>query len=263
MDKGGIMNLDCFYCGDAIEIMSTFPEESVDLICADPPYNLGKDYGNTIDKKDWAEYEKFTRQWIKEAVRILKHNGTIYVFMGVRFISSLYTMLENDFGLIFNGWITWHYTQGMGRTKGFSPRHEDILYFVKGRDYTFNLNDIRIPQKYYRQRNNMEGANPGDVWQFSHVHYCSKEREEHPTQKAEGVMERMILASSKLGGIVLDPFVGSGTTCKVAKTLRRHWIGIDINPTYIAVSEKRMSISTTLFDSIDPRINREPLDLKK
>lgn len=257
------MNLDCFYCGDAIEIMSTFPEESVDLICADPPYNLGKDYGNTIDKKDWAEYEKFTRQWIKEAVRILKHNGTIYVFMGVRFISSLYTMLENDFGLIFNGWITWHYTQGMGRTKGFSPRHEDILYFVKGRDYTFNLNDIRIPQKYYRQRNNMEGANPGDVWQFSHVHYCSKEREEHPTQKAEGVMERMILASSKLGGIVLDPFVGSGTTCKVAKTLRRHWIGIDINPTYIAVSEKRMSISTTLFDSIDPRINREPLDLKK
>lgn len=104
----------------------------------------------------------------------------------------------------------------------------------------------------------MEGANPGDVWQFSHVHYCSKEREEHPTQKPEGVMERMIQASSNPMDIVLDPFVGSGTTCKVARALGRHWIGIDINPDYIAMSERRMAHSTTLFDSIDPRINRKP-----
>ena len=264
MDKGvKIMELDRFYCGDAVEIMRTFPEQSVDLICADPPYNLGKDYGETVDKKDWAEYEEFTQQWVGEAVRLLKSHGTIYIFMGVRFISRLYLMLESDFGLLFNGWITWHYTQGMGRTRGFSPRHEDILYFAKGKDYTFNLDDIRIPQKYYRKRNNMQGANPGDVWQFSHVHYCSKEREEHPTQKPEGVMERMIRASSSPGDIVLDPFVGSGTTCKVARALGRHWIGIDVNPDYIAMSENRMARSTTLFDSIDPRANRTPLDLKE
>jgi site-specific DNA-methyltransferase (adenine-specific) len=264
MDKGVMkMKMDRFYCGDAIEIMKIFLDKSINLICADPPYNLGKDYGSTIDKKDWAEYEKFTHRWISEAIRLLKDNGSIYIFMGVRFISRLYVMLENDFGLLFNGWITWHYTQGMGRTKGFSPRHEDILYFVKGKDYIFNLDDIRIPQKYYRQRNNMEGANPGDVWQFSHVHYCSKEREKHPTQKPEGVIERIIRASSNPGDIVLDPFIGSGTTCKVARALGRHWIGIDINPDYITMSEKRMARSTTLFDSIDPRANRKPLDLKK
>ncbi|MCJ7507398.1 MAG: site-specific DNA-methyltransferase [candidate division Zixibacteria bacterium] len=243
--------------------MKTFPSKCIDLICTDPPYNLGKDYGNTIDKRSWAEYEKFTQQWLNEAVRLLRDNGTIYVFMGVRFISRLYSLLENEFDLLFNGWITWHYTQGMGRTKGFSPRHEDILCFVKGKGYTFNLDDIRVPQKYYRHRNNMDGANPGDVWQFSHVHYCSKEREKHPTQKPEALMERMIRASSNTGDIVLDPFVGSGTTCKVAKSLGRHWIGIDINPDYIAKCEKRLSRLASLFDSIDPRINRKPLDLKK
>jgi site-specific DNA-methyltransferase (adenine-specific) len=151
----------------------------------------------------------------------------------------------------------------MGRTKGFSPRHDDVLYFTKSRDFTFNLDDIRIPQKYYRQRNNMNGANPGDVWQFSHVHYSSKEREEHPTQKPEAVMERMIRASSNVGDIVLDPFVGSGTTCKVARDLGRQWIGIDINPDYIALSERRMAQTATLFDSFDPRLNRIPLDLPR
>ena len=261
--KNRRMEIDRFYSDDAVEIMRTFPSESVDLVCADPPYNLGKHYGNMVDKKDWVEYEKFTRLWLSEAIRLLKTNGTIYVFMGVRFISKLCIMLEDDFGLVFNGWITWHYTQGVGRIRGFSPRHEDILCFTKGNKHKFNLGDIRIPQKYYRRRNNMEGANPGDVWLFSHVHYCSKEREEHPTQKPEGVLERMIRASSDTGDIVLDPFVGSGTTCKVARALGRHWIGIDINPNYIAMSQKRMARAPDLFDSIDPRKNRIPLDLGK
>ncbi len=255
------MELDRFYCGDALEILQSFPDQYVHLICTDPPYNLGKHYGNNIDRREWDEYERFTRNWLDQAIRILRKDGSIYIFMGVRFIARLYTMLEEEFGLLFNGWITWHYTQGMGRTKGFSPRHEDILYFTKSRRFTFNLDDIRIPQKYYRKRNNMKGANPGDVWRFSHVHYCSAEREEHPTQKPEAVMERIILASSNPGKIVLDPFVGSGTTCKVARDLGRHWIGIDVNPKYIAMSENRMLSSRTLFDSIDPRIERVPLDL--
>lgn len=256
------MEIDRFYCGDATEIMRNLPDKSIDLICADPPYNLGKDYGNSIDKKNWTEYEEFTDQWLEQAIRILKDNGTIYVFMGVRFISKLFIILENDFGLHFNGWITWHYTQGMGRTKGFSPRHDDILYFAKGKNFIFNIDDIRIPQKYFRKRNNMNGANPGDVWQFSHVHYCSKEREKHPTQKPEALIERMIRASSNPGDIILDPFVGSGTTCRVAKILDRHWIGIDINPDYISMSQNRMDRSNTLFDSVDPRVTREPLDVK-
>lgn len=181
--------------------------------------------------------------------------------MGVRFISDLFRIMEDEFSLYFNGWITWHYTQGMGRKMGFSPRHEDILYFTKSREYTFNLDDIRIPQKYYRERNNMAGANPGDVWQFSHVHYCSAEREQHPTQKPEALIERIVRASSDPEDFVLDPFVGSGTTCKVANVLGRRWIGIDINPEYIAMTQRRINTAFEGFDSFDPRTQRIPKDL--
>lgn len=258
-----MIETNCFTCGDAALSMEEFPAESVDLIIADPPYNLGKDYGNSKDLKAWHEYEEFTKTWLTEAVRILKPSGTIYVFMGVRFISRLFLMMDEEFSLVFNSWITWHYTQGMGRKRGFSPRHEDILYFTKSDLFTFNLDDVRIPQKYYRKRNNMTGANPGDVWQFSHVHYCSSEREPHPTQKPEALMERMIQASSNEGDLVLDPFVGSGTTCRVADVLKRKWIGIDLNPEYTEMSKRRIREKSTMFDSVDLRVARTPRDLPK
>lgn len=258
-----MMEYNRLICGDAIEEMSRLPDNCVDLIVADPPYNLGKDYGNNQDTKAWHEYELFTRNWLKEADRILKKTGTCYVFMGVKFIARLFLMLEEELKFQFNSWITWHYTQGMGRKTGFSPRHEDILYFTKSQDFTFNLDSVRIPQKYYRSVNNMTGANPGDVWQFSHVHYCSDEREQHPTQKPEALLERIILASSQPGDFVLDPFVGSGTTCKVADVLNRKWIGIDINPDYIAMSQRRIEASIAQFDSFDPRTERVPRDLPK
>jgi site-specific DNA-methyltransferase (adenine-specific) len=258
-----MMRTNYLICGDACEEMLKLPDTCVDLIVADPPYNLGKDYGNNRDLKAWRDYENFTRTWLTQAIRLLKPTGSLYVFMGVRFISKLFIILEDDFGLNFNGWTTWHYTQGMGRKTGFSPRHEDILFFTKTRDYTFNLDDVRIPQKYYRERNNMEGANPGDVWQFSHVHYSNPERQRHPTQKPEALLERIIRASSNSGDIVLDPFVGSGTTCRVAKALQRQWIGIDINPEYITMSQKRVDTILEQFDSFDPRAQRMPRDLPK
>ena len=256
------MDSNCLICGDATATMSAFPKESVDLLIADPPYNLGKDYGNNRDLLAWDEYEEFTQNWLSEAYRILKPTGTIYVFMGVRYISNLFRRLE-AMDLLFNGWITWHYTQGMGRKSGFSPRHEDILYFTKSSTFTFNLDAIRVPQKYYRERNNMAGANPGDVWEFSHVHYCSAEREAHPTQKPEALIERVVRASSNTGDLVLDPFVGSGTTCRIAKLLDRRWIGIDVNPEYIEMSEKRLLSTELRLDSIDPRLERVPKDLPK
>lgn len=250
-------------CGDATQEMTKLPARSIDLVIADPPYNLGKNYGNNIDEKDWVEYQAFTRAWLREAVRVLKPTGSIYVFMGVRFISKLYSLLEDEFELHLNSWITWHYTQGMGRKVGFSPRHEDILFFNRSKNFTFNLDDVRIPQKYFRQRNNMSGANPGDVWQFSHVHYCSAEREEHPTQKPEALMERIIKSSSNPGDLVLDPFVGSGTTSRVAKVLGRDWIGIELNPQYVAMAEKRLAMDSLDFDSFDPRVSRVPRDLPR
>jgi DNA modification methylase len=145
--------------GDAILEMKKIASNSIDLIIADPPYNLGKDYGNDSDSKEFEDYISFTKEWTTEAKRILKPKGTIYVFMGFKFISYLYQILERDQKLIFNNWICWHYTQGIGKKKGFSPRHDDILMFTKSKEFTFNLDDIKIPQKFYRSVNNMRGAN--------------------------------------------------------------------------------------------------------
>lgn len=249
-------------CGDAVEEMAKLPDKSVRLIVTDPPYNLNKDYGNNQDNLEFTEYLEFSRKWLKEAYRVLTDDGTIYVFMGMRYISYIYTILEQELGMTFNSWITWFYTQGMGKTKGFSPRHDDILMFTKNpKKFVFNLDDIRVPQKFYRSVNNMRGANPGNVWEFSHMHYCNKNRQKHPTQKPEGLYERMILTSSNEGDTVLDPFAGSGTLLRVCQQTNRNGIGIEINSEYIDMIHQRLSASFNGFDSIDVRMKRVPNDL--
>jgi len=249
--------------GDALELLGTIESESVDLIIADPPYNLGKNYGNNHDIRAFREYLQFSEAWLQESYRVLAPHGTIYVFMGFRFISYLYDILDQRLGMCFNSWITWHYTQGTGRTRGFSPRHDDILMFTKTDDFKFNLDSVRVPQKYYRDRNNMAGANPGDVWTFSHVHYSNPEREDHPTQKPEAMVARMVLASSDEGDLVLDPFFGSGTTLRVCQVLNRRCIGIELNPGYVDLARRRMARPFEGFDSVDPRVNRIPKDLPR
>jgi len=246
---------------DALRYLQEMEADSVDVVIADPPYNLGKDYGNNTDQKTFDEYIDFSREWIREAHRVLKSTGTIYVFMGVRFISYLYSILEKEYNFVFNSWITWHYTQGLGKTKGFSPRHDDILMFTKTKNYKFFLDDVRVPQKYYRSINNMRGANPGDVWAFSHVHYCNSNRQAHPTQKPEALIERMILASSEENDFVLDPFSGSGTTLRICQQLNRNCIGIELNPEYIILTKERLEQPFTGFDTIDERMERIPNDL--
>jgi len=248
--------------GNSLELFSTLNSCSVDLIISDPPYNLGKDYGNNHDLKGFAEYLEFSRMWLSEAHRVLKPTGSIYVFMGVRFISYLYGIMDRDLGMFFNSWICWHYTQGIGKKIGFSPRHDDVLLFNKSRKFTFNLDAVRVPQKYYRARNNMRGANPGDVWKFSHVHYCNENRQDHPTQKPEGLMERMVLASSNEGDLVIDPYAGSGTTLRVCQQLNRNCVGFELNPDYVEMTKERLSKPFGGFDSIDERMERVPFDLR-
>ena len=256
------MNKQRIILGDAISEMQSLPTESFDLIIADPPYNLGKDYGNNHDIKGFEEYLDFSKNWLTEAYKKLKPTGTIYVFMGFRFISYLYDILDRELGMFFNSWIVWHYTQGMGKTRGFSPRHDDILMFTKSKDFCFNLDDVRVPQKYYRDRNNMRGANPGDVWEFSHVHYCNGNRQNHPTQKPEGLIERMVLASSNEDSYILDPFLGSGTTLRVCQQLNRSGVGIELNPEYTKMAQERLLKTFCGFDSVDPRMERVPFDLR-
>lgn len=249
-------------CGDSLIELQNIPDKSINLIVTDPPYNLNKDYGNNQDKLEFDEYLLFSRKWLTEAKRVLKDDGTIYVFMGMRYISYIYDILEKELGMYFNSWITWFYTQGVGKTKGFSPRHDDILMFTKNiKKFTFNLDSIRVPQKYYRSVNNMRGANPGNVWEFSHMHYCNKNRKKHPTQKPEGLYERMILASSNEGDTILDPFLGSGTLLRVCQQTNRNGIGIEINPEYVEMAKERLLEEFIGFDSIDERMQRVPNDL--
>lgn len=250
-------------CGDALNLFKQLEDSSIDVIIADPPYNLGKDYGNNHDLKGFDEYIEFTKNWLCEAKRVLKPTGTIYVFMGVRFISYLYDILDRDLEMFFNSWIVWHYTQGLGKTKGFSPRHDDVLMFTKSKNFVFNLDSVRVPQKYYRERNNMRGANPGDVWKFSHVHYCNPNRQNHPTQKPEGLIERMVMASSSENDVVLDPFSGSGTTLRVCQQINRKAIGFELNPDYVELTKDRLKEPFSGFDSVDPRMERVPNDLRK
>ncbi|MHA0311750.1 DNA-methyltransferase [Mesomycoplasma ovipneumoniae] len=249
-------------CGNAIDELKKTESKSINLIVTDPPYNLNKDYGNNKDNLEFEEYLEFSRQWLTEAKRVLKDDGTIYIFMGMRYISYIYSILEKELNMHFNSWITWFYTQGVGKTKGFSPRHDDILMFTKHKSkFTFNLDDIRVPQKFYRSINNMRGSNPGNVWQFSHMHYCNKNRKKHPTQKPEALYERMILASSNENDIVLDPFVGSGTMLRVCQQTNRQGIGIEINEEYVQMCKERLQEDFTGFDSGDERIKRVPNDL--
>ena len=226
-------------CGDAIAELQKMENESVNLIVTDPPYNLNKDYGTSQDKLKFEDYLEFSRLWLKEAKRVLKPDGTIYIFMGMKYISYIYIILEQELGMTFNSWITWYYTQGIGKTKGFSPRHDDILMFTKNaKKFVFDLDAIRVPQKYYR----------------SHMHYCNKNRKKHPTQKPEGLYERMILASSKENDVVVDPFVGSGTCLRVCQQTNRRGVGIDINPEYIEMTEERLLEEFKGFDSIDEKM---------
>ena len=249
-------------CGDALEELKKLPDSSVRLIVTDPPYNLNKNYGNNQDNLDFEAYLDFSRKWLKEAKRVLTKDGSIYVFMGMRYISYIYMILEQELKMHFNSWITWYYTQGIGKVKGFSSRHDDILFFTKDKsNYVFNLDEIRIPQKFYRSINNMRGANPGNVWEFSHMHYCNKNRQCHPTQKPEALYERMILASSNENDVVLDPFAGSGTLLRVCQQTNRQEIGIEINPDYVNMINERLSSHFNGFDSIDDRMKRVPNDL--
>lgn len=260
MDK--IVDNQRIICGDIIDELKKLEDESVNLIVTDPPYNLNKDYGKGNDSFEFEEYLEFSRNWLKECKRVLKKDGTIYIFMGMKYISYIYSILEQELGFTFNSWITWYYTQGVGKTKGFSPRHDDILMFTKHpKKFTFNLDSIRVPQKYYRSVNNMRGANPGNVWEFSHMHYCNAKRQAHPTQKPEALYERMILASSNESDIVLDPFGGSGTCLHVCQNTNRKGISIELNPEYCEMIESRLQEPFTGFDSVDEKMTRCPNDL--
>jgi len=238
--------------GDAIEVMKKIPDNSIDLIFADPPYNIGIKYDNYKDNLSEKDYLEWTDKWLTEAIRVLKPTGSLYVAINDENVAEIAVMLKNK-GLFMRNWIIWYYTFGEHQKNKFSRSHTHILYFIKDKNhFTFNADAIRVMsvrQKIGDKRANPKGRIPDDVWcddlvdvwKISRVAGTFKERVKgFPCQMPVKVLERIILASSNEGDIVLDPFAGSGTTLVVAKKYKRRYIGIELSKKYVEMIKKRL-----------------------
>jgi len=242
---------------DAIAGIAKIPDGVLDLVVTDPPYCLGKDYGNDSDKLDPEAYLEWSQQWIDAVIPKLKHNGSLYVFVTWRYSPEIFCYLKKKLTMLNE--IIWdRKVPSMGgSTRRFSSVHDTIGFFAKSKDYYFDIDSIRIPYdaetKKARSRSIFVGKkwlevgyNPKDVWAVSRLHAIHSERVEHPTQKPLEVIERMIKASCPVDGIVFDPFMGSGTTAVAAKRLSRKFIGFEINPDYCNLIQQRLLDSDTL-----------------
>nr|WP_314860530.1 site-specific DNA-methyltransferase [uncultured Undibacterium sp.] len=236
---------------DAITGLQRIPDGSIDLILTDPPYGLGKDYGNDSDKQEAADYLDWTERWIDAVLPKLKPTGSLYIFLTWRYSPEIFVMLKQRMTMINE--IIWdrRVPSMGGSTRSFSSVHDTIGLFVKSKSYYFNLDAVRIPYdavtKKARSRSIFVGAkwlelgyNPKDLWSVSRLHKEDAERVEHPTQKPLEIIQRMLLASCPENGVVLDPFMGSGTTAIAARRCGRQFVGFELNPEYCAIIEARL-----------------------
>lgn len=256
------MKKDIIYNGDCTEILTkNIEKNSIDLIFADPPYNLS---GNGLHWKgnktggDWfmvneewdkmtaPEYMQFTRKWIAGCHKLLKNNGSIYIACSYHNIGEVMIVLKQlDYKI--NNIITWYKTNAMPNMtrRVFTHATEFVIWAVKGSGWTFNYNKIKEinPEK---QKDGRE-KQMRDFWEMPLVQGKERLRGEdgkalHPTQKPEEMLKRIILASSNEGDIVLDPFMGSGTTAFVAQKYNRHFIGIEREKKYVEATKKRLGL---------------------
>lgn len=230
-------------------------DASVDLVIADPPYGLGKDYGNDSDHRYGEDYLAFSRGWIDASLPKLKPSGSLYVFLTWQHAPEVFSYLKTRL-LMINEIIWDRRVPSMGgSTRKFSSVHDNIGLFAASRDYYFDLDSIRIPYdaktKKARSRSIFVGKkwleigyNPKDVWSVTRLHRQDAEREDHPTQKPLAIIERMLLASSPPGGLVLDPFLGSGTAAVAAAVHGRRFVGFELNSEYLAIARERVAAAT-------------------
>ena len=243
------------YCGDCLEMMGQLQAETIDLTVTSPPYNIGKVYEKILSLNeclDWCE------SWISQIHRITNPGGTFWLNLGYVGISKkakaipLPYLLWDRSAFFMVQEVVWHYGAGVAASKFYSPRNEKFIWYVKDpNDYVFNLDDVRDPNvKYPNQKKNGKlkcntiGKNPTDVWLFPKVtsgqNRSSKERTPHPAQFPFVVIDRIIKASSNQGDLVLDPFLGSGTTIEAALANDRAAIGIEIKEEYVEIAVKRI-----------------------
>ena len=240
---------------DALDALRTLPDNSVDLIFADPPYNIGKNFNGKIEKWDTEEsYLEWCYEWLDLCVQKLKPNGSFYVMTATQFMPYFDIHLRKKLTILSR--IVWSYdSSGVQAKKHYGSMYEPILFCVKDKNnYTFNTNDILVEAKTGAKRKlidyrkavptvyNSEKV-PGNVWEFSRVRYRMDEYENHPTQKPISLLERIIKASSNEGDLVLDPFSGTFTTCYVAKELNRNSIGIELQDEYVKIGLRRLQLA--------------------
>jgi site-specific DNA-methyltransferase (adenine-specific) len=241
-----IFNKNCLDYHHLIE------DGSVDLILADPPYALGKDYGNNSDKLGSEEYLEWSYAWLNAYIPKLKNNGSLYIFLSWQYSPEIFSFLKKQLTMVNE--IIWdrRVPSMGGSTRKYSSVHDNIGFFVKSKNYYFDLDSIRIPYdeatKKARSRKLFEGKkwlelghNPKDLWTHPRIHAIDKQRVDHPTQKPLEIINRIINASCPKGGLVLDPFMGSGTTAVAAKALGRNFCGFEINKKYCDIIYSRLS----------------------
>lgn len=254
-------------CADVFEGLSKVPDNSVDLIFIDPPYNIGKKFDSTIDK--WCsdeEYLNWCYKWIEECINKLKSTGSMYIMTSTQFMPYFDIFIRSKMTILSR--IVWSYdSSGVQAKKYFGSMYEPILFCVKDKkNYCFNANDILVEAKTGSKRKlidyrkqvptpyNTEKV-PGNVWNFSRVRYRMEEYENHPTQKPIALLERIIKASSNIGDLVLDPFSGTFTTSFVANSLGRKSIGIDISEEYFKIGLRRVLHKTEFNGEV---LSKEP-----
>jgi site-specific DNA-methyltransferase (adenine-specific) len=235
-------------CGDCLRVLPLLQASSVDLIFADPPFNIGYRYDGYNDKQKRETYIDWTEEWMRACSRVLKPTGSFYIAIGDEYAANV-KVIADDLGLHMRNWIIWHYTFGQHTKMKFARSHTHILYFVKdSKNFTFNYAHplVRVHSDrqlvYNDKRANPAGRMPDDVWShFPRVCGTFKQRKEwHPCQMPELLLARIIRVSSDEGDWVLDPFSGSGTTPVVAAKLKRKYTGIEISSKYAKESRERI-----------------------
>jgi len=241
------------YWGDALETLKAeVASDSIDLIFVDPPYNIGKNFSGFHDKWPSDEaYSEWAYRWLDECLRILKRTGTLYVMTSTQAMPYFDIYLRSKLNILSR--IIWHYdSSGVQARKYYGSMYEPILHCVKDSErYIFNADEIKVLAKTGAQRKlidyrkstptqyNTEKV-PGNVWYFPRVRYRMDEYEEHPSQKPESLLERIIRASSNEGDLILDPFAGTFTTASVAKKLKRKSISIESQEEYVKIGLRRV-----------------------
>lgn len=235
---------------DALKGIESLPDNSIDLVIADPPYGLGKDYGNDSDKKPAKEFLDWMEKWLLLTIPKIKDSGSMYIFATWRYSPEIFVFLKQH--MIMLNEIIWdrRVPSMGGTTRRYSSVHDTIGFFAKTSKYYFDIDPIRIPYdpetKKARSRSIFVGKkwlevgyNPKDVWAVSRLHRIHAEREDHPTQKPLEIIERMIKSSCPPNGIVLDPFAGSGTTVDACIRNNCRYIAFEINSKYCEIIQKR------------------------